>query len=75
MSEIMTPNAEAERASSTNNQVEALVRQLLWEQIDSAAWFSGLAVEAGEAAIAADVEQWWQLKAGLGGSDSRGTDR
>ncbi len=48
----------------TNSQVEALARQLLWDQIERSAWFSGLAEEARAAAVAADVEQWWHLKAG-----------
>ena len=48
----------------TNSQVEALARQLLWDQIECSTWFSGFAAEARTAAIAADVEQWWHLKAG-----------
>ena len=48
----------------TNSQVEALARQLLREQIERSAWFSGCAEEARKAAIAADVEQWWHLKTG-----------
>jgi hypothetical protein len=48
----------------TNSQVETLARQLLLNQIERSAWFSGLAEEARAAAVAADVEQWWHLKAG-----------
>jgi hypothetical protein len=48
----------------TNSRVETLARQLLWDQIERSTWFSGLAEEAKAAAVAADVEQWWHLKAG-----------
>ncbi len=51
-------------ATISNDQVEALARQLLWEQIDRSAWFAGLSEEERTAAIEADVEQWWHLRAG-----------
>ncbi len=51
-------------ATISNDQVETLARQLMWEQIDRSAWFEGMSEEARAAAIAADVEQWWHLKAG-----------
>ncbi len=49
--------------SISNDEVEALARQLLWEQIDRSAWFSGMSEEKRTAAIEADVEQWWHLRA------------
>ena len=51
-------------ATITNAQVEALARQLLWDQIDSSTWHAGLSDEERAAAIAADVEAWWHLRAG-----------
>ncbi len=51
-------------ATVTNDQVEALARWLLWEQINRSAWFAGMTVEERAAAIAADVEAWWHLRAG-----------
>jgi hypothetical protein len=42
--------------------VEAYARQLLREQINRSAWFSGLSEEERSAAIGADVERWWCLK-------------
>ncbi len=50
-------------ATISNDQVEILARQLLREQIEGSAWFEGMSKEARAAAIAADVEQWWHLKA------------
>ena len=50
-------------ATISNDQVEALARQLLWEQIDRSAWFAGLSEEERTATIEADVEQWWHLRA------------
>ena len=51
-------------ATISNDAVEALARQFLWEQIDRSTWFEGMSKEARAAGIAADVEQWWHLKAG-----------
>ena len=51
-------------ATITNAQVEALARQLLWDQIDSSTWHAGLSEEERTAAITADVEAWWHLRAG-----------
>ena len=51
-------------ATITNDQVERLARQLLWEQIERSLWFAGLSDDERTAAIAADVEQWWHLRAG-----------
>ena len=50
-------------ATISNDQVEALARQLLWEQIGRSAWFAGMSEEERAAAIEADVERWWHLKA------------
>ncbi len=46
-------------ATITNAQVEALARQLLWDQIDASTWHAGIMDEQRTAAIAADVEAWW----------------
>ena len=51
-------------ATITNAQVEALARQLLWDQIDASTWHAGMTDEQRAAAIAADVEAWWHLRAG-----------
>ena len=51
-------------ATITNAQVEALARQLLWDQIDASTWHAGITDEQRAAAIAADVEAWWHLRAG-----------
>ena len=51
-------------ATITNAQVEALARQLLWDQIDASTWHAGITDEQRTAAIAADVEAWWHLRAG-----------
>jgi hypothetical protein len=51
-------------ATITNAQVEALARQLLWDQIDGSTWHAGLSEEERSAAITADVEAWWHLRAG-----------
>jgi hypothetical protein len=50
-------------ATITNAQVEALARQLLWDQIDASTWHGGITDEQRTAAIVADVEAWWHLKA------------
>lgn len=50
-------------ATITNAQVEALARQILWDQISGSEWYAGLTEEARRAAIVADVEAWWHLKA------------
>ncbi len=51
-------------ATISNDQVEVLARQLLWKQIDRSAWFAGMSEDVRTAAIEADVEQRWHLKAG-----------
>lgn len=51
-------------ATITNAQVEALARQLLWDQIDASTWHAGMTDEQRAAAITADVEAWWHLRAG-----------
>lgn len=57
-------NARSSRlATITNSDVEALARRLLHDQIDRSAWHAGLPEEVRAAAIAADVEAWWHLKA------------
>ena len=50
-------------ATISNDEVEALARRLLWDQIDRSAWFLGLSEEERTAAIQADVDRWWCLKA------------
>ena len=50
-------------ATITNAQVEGLARQLLWDQIDASTWHAGMTDEQRFAAITADVEAWWHLKA------------
>jgi superfamily II DNA helicase RecQ len=51
-------------ATITNAQVEALARQLLWDQIDSTTWHAGLSEEERTASVKADVEARWHLRAG-----------
>ncbi len=51
-------------AAIRNEDVEVLARQLLWDQIDRSAWHYGLSEEERTAAIRADVEAWWHLRAG-----------
>ncbi len=51
-------------ATISNSDVEALARRLLWDQIDASAWHAGLTDEERTAAIKADVEAWWHLRAG-----------
>ncbi len=51
-------------ATITNAQVEALARQLLWDQIEASTWHAGMTDEQRTAAIMADVEAWWHLRAG-----------
>ena len=51
-------------ATITNAQVEALARQILWDQIDASTWHAGNTGEQRTAAIAADVKAWWHLRAG-----------
>jgi hypothetical protein len=51
-------------ATISNSDVEALARRLLRDQIDHSAWHHGLSEEERAAAIAADVEAWWHLRAG-----------
>jgi hypothetical protein len=57
-------NVEAALPTIRNEDVEALARQLLWDQIDRSAWHHGLSEEERTAAITADVEAWWHLRAG-----------
>ena len=50
-------------ATISNDQVEALARQLLWEQIDRSAWFrEGLTDAERQSRIQREVEAWWHLK-------------
>ena len=50
-------------ATISNNQVEALARQLLWEQIDRSAWFrEGLSEAERQKRIRLEVDAWWHLK-------------
>ena len=51
-------------ATISNDQVEALARQLLWEQIDRSPWFrEGLTNAERQSRIQREVEAWWHLKA------------
>ncbi len=46
-----------------NEQVEALARQLLWEQIERSAWFrEGLSEAERQKRIRLEVDAWWHLK-------------
>ncbi len=50
-------------ATISNDQVEALARQLLWEQIDRSPWFrEGLTDAERQSRIQLEVEAWWYLK-------------
>ena len=50
-------------ATISNDQVEALARQLLWEQIDRSAWFrEGLTDAERQSRIQLEVDAWWHLK-------------
>jgi len=43
--------------------VEALARQLLWEQIDHSPWFhEGLTDVERQSRIQREVDAWWHLK-------------
>jgi hypothetical protein len=47
----------------SNNQVEALARQLLWEQIDRSPWFREELTDAErQSRIQREVDAWWHLK-------------
>ena len=50
-------------ATISNDQVEALARQLLWEHIDRSPWFrEGLTDVERQSRIQREVDAWWHLK-------------